>query len=56
MMQAMEKASEKGIIYIEGSGPTYATHTVCSIIISKNVPFLLPLIGDTNLEFWQLVV
>ncbi|XP_031387437.1 histone deacetylase 14 [Punica granatum] len=25
--KAMEKASEKGIIYIEGSGPTYATHT-----------------------------
>lgn len=25
--KAMDKASEKGIIYIEGSGPTYATAT-----------------------------
>lgn len=26
--QAMGKASEQGIIFIEGSGPTYATSTV----------------------------
>lgn len=28
-LQAMDKASQEGIILIEGSGPTYATPTVC---------------------------
>ncbi|KAK6924264.1 Histone deacetylase domain [Dillenia turbinata] len=35
--KAMEQASEKGIIYIDGSGPTYATATFPS---KRGIPFL----------------
>ena len=36
-VQAMSKASEEGLIFIEGTGPTYATETV----MLYACPFLL---------------
>lgn len=37
----MDKASDKGIIYIEGSGPTYATATVSLDDMSNHEEFIL---------------
>jgi len=37
----MDKASEKGIIYIEGSGPTYATATVSLVNMSNHEELIL---------------
>lgn len=37
----MDKASDKGIIYIEGSGPTYATATVSLDNMSNHEEFIL---------------
>jgi hypothetical protein len=40
----MDQASQQGIIFIDGSGPTYATATVSSTL-SINLLFFLELVG-----------
>ena len=38
-MQAMSRASDEGLIFIEGTGPTYATHTVMFDVLFFPNPF-----------------
>lgn len=40
-LQAMDQASEKGLIFIDGSGPTYATATVRIHLLSWLFLFLM---------------
>ncbi|XP_060189196.1 histone deacetylase 14, chloroplastic isoform X2 [Lycium barbarum] len=42
--KAMDQASEKGLIFIEGSGPTYATATVAASKVSQDPPVAFALI------------
>jgi HKD family nuclease len=35
--KAMDEASDSGLIFIEGSGPTYATSTVTALCSSGNI-------------------
>ena len=47
----MDQALQEGIIFIDGSGPTYATSTVSSTPLDESA-FLLVLVDIYRHSFW----